>query len=92
MEQAEDKLKHIIDELKPHGDIERRNLNKESEEYFYEQVMPLLNKFNIDKEKLYNLLNKKPKHNLQYRNLTTLDNAIKKFLNEKLLRLEKSDK
>ena len=54
--------------------------------------MPLLNKFNIDKEKIYNLFNKKAKHNLQYSNLTTLDNAIKKFLNEKLVSLEKSGK
>ena len=37
MEQSEIKLKHIIDELKPHGEIERKNLNKESKEYFYEQ-------------------------------------------------------
>ena len=89
MIQAEYKFKHIIDELKPKGDKANTNLNKESEEYFYYQIMPLLNKFNIDKEKLYNLFNKKPKHNLQYRNLTTLDNAIKKFLNEKLESLDK---
>ena len=89
MYQAENKFKHIIEKLKPHGDIERSNLNKESNEYFYQEIMPLLQKFNIDKEKLYNLFNKKPKHNLQYRNLTTLDNAIKKFLNEKLESLDK---
>ena len=92
MYQAENKFKHIIEKLKPHGDIERSNLNKESNEYFYQEIMPLLQKFNIDKEKLYNLFNKKPNHNLQYRNLTTLNNAIKKFLNEKLESLEKLDK
>ena len=92
MYQAENKFKHIIEKLKPYGDIERSNLNKESNEYFYQEIMPLLQKFNIDKEKLYNLFNKKPNHNLQYRNLTTLNNAIKKFLNEKLESLEKLDK
>ena len=92
MIQTENKFKHIIKKLKPKIDSESKNLNKEAEEYFDYQIMPLLNKFNIDKEKLYKLFNKKPNHNLQYRNLSTLDNAIKKFLKEKLVFLEKSDK
>ena len=92
MIQTENKFKHIIKKLKPKIDSESKNLNKEAEEYFDYQIMPLLNKFNIDKEKLYKLFNKKPKHNLQYRNLSTLDNAIKKFLKEKLVSLEKSGK
>ena len=84
MEDLTGKIDHIINTLKGHGIDKRKVLNKESKDFFNENVIPVLQKdFNIDYEQLLSLFNKNSKQNLQYSNLNLLKKTIKEFLKDK---------
>ena len=62
----------------------REVLNKESKDFFNENIIPVLEKdFNINYDQLLTLFNKKTNQSLQYSNLTLLKKTIKEFLNDK---------
>ena len=70
-------------ELKPSGVSQKNSLNEETEKYFKETILPILEKLDISEESLLKqFFNKKTSTNFTYGNLQALKRSIMKFQKE----------